>query len=97
MKFLLTWKFEPGTIHAALAKFSEMTAADDLADHGEEVKLIGRWHDLPNCSGVAVVESQSASALANWALNWNAVTDLDFSPVLDDEETRALGKARNDS
>jgi len=39
-------------------------------------------------------ESDSAEALANWAFNWNGLLDADVVPVLDDNETRALGKSR---
>ena len=44
--------------------------------------------------GVAIYETDSAEAISNWALNWNSILDLEFSPVLDDEETRELGKKR---
>jgi len=45
--------------------------------------------------GVAIFESDSAEAISNWALNWNEVLDLEISPVLDDAETRTLGKKRS--
>jgi Protein of unknown function (DUF3303) len=48
------------------------------------------WHAV----AVIICESDSADALANWALNWNSLLDVDIAPVLDDEETRALGKSR---
>jgi hypothetical protein len=35
--------------------------------------------------------------VANWALNWNSLLDADVVPVLDDNETRALGKSREAS
>src|SRR4029434_2072938 len=49
---------------------------------------------LPIWSRLFICESDSADALANWALNWNSLLDVDIAPVLDDEETRALGKSR---
>ena len=47
--------------------------------------------------GVVICESESAEAVANWALNWNSLLDADVVPVLDDNETRALGKSREKS
>lgn len=95
MKFMITWKFHPGQLHDGLAQFSQMTAEHDAADMGSEIKLLGRWHDLARARGVAICESDSAAAVSNWALNWNSIMDVDVAVVLDDEETRALGKARS--
>lgn len=71
-----------------------MTPADDKADMGKNIKLIGRWHDLAGGIGVAIFESDDPVAMANWALNWNTVLDSTVTPVLDDEETRKIGKSR---
>jgi Protein of unknown function (DUF3303) len=94
MKFMITWQFRPGKLHDGLSQFSQMTAEQDQADHGSAVKLIGRWHDLPRGRGVVICESDSAEAVSNWALNWNSILDVDVAVVLDDDETRALGKKR---
>ena len=58
---------------------------------GDKIKLIGRWHDTTEGTGVAICECDDAMALANWALNWNTVLDIQTRVVLDDEETRAVG------
>ncbi len=94
MKFMITWKLHPGKLHDALVHFSQMTPKQDLADRGSSIKQIGRWHDLVRGSGVAICESNSAEAVSNWILNWNSVMDFDIAVVLDDSETRALGKKR---
>lgn len=70
-----------------------MTPEDDRADLGD-VKLIGRWHDLVAFEGAAICEAEDAGAVARWILNWNHVIDCDVSPVLDDEEARAVGRAK---
>ncbi len=91
MKFMVNWQFpNGGKLHEALAHFSKMTPEQDAADCGSKIKLIGRWHDLARGRGVAICESDSAEALANW----NSLLDVEIVPVLDDKETRALGKAR---
>ena len=71
-----------------------MTPEQDQADRGRSIKLISRWHDLARGRGVAICESDSAEAVTNWALNWNTILDVDVGVVLDDAETRALGKKR---
>jgi len=94
MKFMITWQFHPGKLSDGLAHFAQMTPEQDQADRGSSIKLIGRWHDLARGRGVAICESYSAEAVASWALNWNSLLDADVVPVLDDNETRALGKKR---
>lgn len=94
MKFMISWKFHPGKLNEGLAFFSQMTPEQDAADRGDRVKQIGRWHDLARGRGVAICESDSAEAISAWALNWNGIMDCDIAIVLDDAETRALGKKR---
>ncbi len=94
MKFMLSWKVHPDKRQDALAGFAQMTAQDDAADMGDSVRLIGRWHNIAEFTGVAIYESDDPVAMANWALNWNSILDAVVTPVLDDEETRALGRSR---
>lgn len=95
MKFMLSWRVHDHARHDALKGFAQMTAADDAADIGPGVKLIGRWHNVVEFTGVAIFEADDATALSRWALNWNGILDCVVAPVLDDEETRALGSAVN--
>ncbi len=94
MKFLVSWQIHADKRHDALKSFSEMTAEDDAKDMGENVKLIGRWHDLVSFTGVAVCEASDGTAVHRWLLNWNEILDAEVTPVLDDEETRAVGRER---
>lgn len=94
MRFLVSWQVHPDKRHDALKAFSQMSAADDAEDTGENLKLIGRWHDLVSFTGVAICETSDPSAVHKWLLNWNDVIDVEVAPVLDDEETRAIGRAR---
>ena len=93
MKFLVQWRLHDEHRHEALASFSGMSAEDQAADLGD-VTLIGRWHDLVGFTGVAICDADDAAAVSNWLLNWNAILDAEVTPVLDDEETRAIGRAR---
>ena len=95
MKFLVTWSLPDGERrHETLKGFSESDPADDQALMGDSLSMIGRWHDLVSMTGAAVFESDNAAAVSNYILNWNHVCDCDVTPVLDDEETRALGRSR---
>ena len=94
MKFMVSWRIHPDKRQAAFNAFSQMTAEDDKKDMGSKIKLIGRWHDLSEFTGVAICESDDAQALAGWALNWNNVLDVKTVLVLDDDEARAVGKKK---
>ena len=93
MKFMITWQFHPGKLQETLAKFAQMTPEQDQALMGKDVKHIGRWHDVIGGRGVSIVESNNPEAVSRYALNWNAAMDLHTAIVLDDAETRALGKS----
>ena len=94
MKFMVTWRVHPEKRQAVFSAFSQMTKEDDKRDTGSKIKLIGRWHDLAQFTGVAICESDDPQAVASWALNWNSSLDLQTSVVLDDEEARAVGKKK---
>lgn len=94
MKYLLSWRIHEDKRHETFKAFSAMTAEDDRADMGENVRLVGRWHDLVAFEGVLVCETDDPTAIPKWILNWNHVADCDVTPVLDDEETRAIGRAK---
>jgi hypothetical protein len=93
MKFMANWRVHEGKLHQVIPHFSQMTPEQDQADMGSRIKLIGRWHDLARGRGVAICETDSAGAMAAWALNWNNVLDLDIAVVLDDKEARELCKS----
>ena len=94
MKFMVTWRIHPDKRREALTAFAQMTAEDDKRDMGGKIKLIGRWHDFSDFTGVAICESDDPQAMASWALNWNSVLDLQTRVVLDDEEARTVGKQK---
>lgn len=94
MKFLVTYSIHPEKRHQALQAFSQMTQADDQADLGEKISFIGRWHVVGGGTGLAIVETADAQALASWAINWNNIMDIDVKPVIDDEEARSVGKQK---
>ena len=94
MKFMLKWRVHPNKRHDVLKGFSQMDAAADKADMGDQIKLIGRWHDVAKFEGVAIYESNDSLAMSQWALNWNNVLDAEVSVVLDDDEVREVGRRK---
>lgn len=94
MKFMVSWRVHPDKRQAVFTGFSQMTAEEDKKDMGDKIKLIGRWHDLSQFTGVAICESDDAQAVASWALNWNSALDVQTVVVLDDEEARAVGRKK---
>ncbi len=94
MKFMVTWRLHDEHRHEAFKGFCEMTPEEDAADYGDAIRLIGRWHDLAGFTGVAICETDDAAAVANWVMNWNSVLDVEVTMVLDDDEARAVGRAR---
>jgi Domain of unknown function (DUF3303) len=46
---------------------------------------------------MVICELDSAEGVANWELNWNNLLDVDVVLVLDDNETRTIGKTRETS
>ena len=89
---MVTWRSHADKRQAVFNAFSQMTAEDDKRDMGDKIRLIGRWHDLAQFTGVAICESDDAQAVASWTLNWNNVLDVQTVVVLDDEEARAVGR-----
>jgi len=91
MKFMVNWKVHPEKRHEVLKQWCSMTP-EQRVNAGPDVKIIGRWHDEVGFTGVAICETNSAAALSLYLLQWNGVMDMDIAPVLDDDESAAVGK-----
>jgi hypothetical protein len=91
MKFMVIWSVKQDKWLPVMKKWSGMTP-QDRANAGPGVKIVGRWHDLAERRGVAIFEATDLAALNRYAGQWNPFMDLDISPVLDDEESAAVGK-----
>ena len=75
----------------AYARYSKMTAADDAADLGPNVKLIARHHDIVGGQVTVIFESDSLADVTKHVYNWLPVFDnITITPVLDDEEARRV-------
>ena len=91
MKFMIKWSIPQDKWVPVLKVWTGMTAAQ-RADAGKGVKLVGRWHDVNARCGVAILETSDAAALGAYLNQWNTLCDLDVAPVLEDEESAAVGK-----
>ena len=91
MKFMVEWQMHEGELHDTLATFSQMTTEQDSELMGNELTLIGRWHDVVGARGVAIFETDNAEAISAYSLVWNTYMDLEITPVIDDDEAKRLG------
>jgi hypothetical protein len=84
MKFMVSWSIDQDKRQEVLKVWSSQTPEQQM-DAGPGVKILGRWHNVVEFVGVAIVEADDAGAL-------NSMMDMDVCPVLDDAETTAVGK-----
>ena len=91
MKFLVTWKVSEDKVLNILDVYSSMSA-EERGDVGEGVSLVGRWHDLADKSGVAVMESEDISAVFAYLGRWNPHMETTVRPVLEDEDAAEAGR-----
>ena len=89
MLFLISWSVASENRVACWNAFGNMTPADDLADAGENITIVGRWHRLGGQSGVCAAECSDAAALNSFMLNWSAICDICVKPVVDDAVARS--------
>ena len=92
MKFMTIWSIDQEKWLPILAKWGSLTA-EQRADAGPGVTLIGRWHDMAGRRGVAIYEATDLAALSHSIGQWNPYMDIDIAPVLDDEESAAVARA----
>ena len=91
MKFMVSWSIDQDKWLPMLEAWGSMTA-EQRADAGPEVSVIGRWHDMVGRQGVAVFEATDLAALNRYICQWNPHMDEDITPVLDDEESAAVAR-----
>lgn len=91
MKFLTRYSLHEEKRHDTLAVFAQMSAEEEQALMGDDMRLIGRWHGLAGGWGVSIIEASSAEALATYSLHWNRFMDLEVTPVIDDEAAKQIG------
>lgn len=91
MKFLVTWKVSEDNWLNTVDVYSSMSA-EERGDVGEGVSLVGRWHDMADKSGVAIMESEDISAVFAYLGRWNPHMETTVRPVLEDEDAAEVGR-----
>jgi hypothetical protein len=91
MKFMVTWRIHPDKRHELMKHWCSLTS-EQRAETPPGVKLLGRWHNEAEFTGVAIVETSDTAALSLFLLQWNHAMDMDLAPVLEDEESAAVGR-----
>ena len=74
--------------------FATMTEEQIANEVPPGINLIGRWHDVPNGSGIVIVETDDQNSLMNWMMGWSAMCTFPVvKPVADDATARKTIKA----
>jgi hypothetical protein len=83
--FTFSWTHTTSARDATIKKF--------LATGGmppEGVEMLSRYHNVDGSGGFAICETDNASALANWAIEWNGLIDVKITAIMDDETMGAI-------
>jgi hypothetical protein len=89
---MVTWGIDQDKWLPVLEMWGSMTA-EERAEAGPGVSIIGRWHDMVARQGVAIFEATDLAALNTYIGQWNPHMDEEIAPVLDDEESAAVARA----
>jgi hypothetical protein len=91
MKYRINWRIDQDKWLPVLKNWTSMSP-QERADAGEGVKIIGRWLDMAGRTGVLILESNDFAAVTRYVGRWNPYMDIDFTPVVDDEESAAIAR-----
>jgi hypothetical protein len=95
MLFMIEWEVNHDQKMETFGAFAAMSEADDAAaEQAHGFTQIGRWHDIANGRGVAIVEAASSEAIHGFLMMWTgSLSTLNVTPVLDDAGARAVMSA----
>jgi hypothetical protein len=79
MKFMATWSTPQDKWLPVLKKWTSMSP-QERANAGDNVKIIGRWHDTTERTGVAIFESNDLMAVQRYIGQWNPHMEIDLTP-----------------
>ena len=91
MKFMMTFDWTPDTRTRAeaVARFRKTGGLPP-----KSAKLLGRWTRADFSGGYDLLESDDAQALAEFALQWSDLMNLEILPVLEDQQTAEVLQRR---
>ena len=80
MLFTFAWTHTPDARNETIKQFM---ATGGMPPEG--VKLVSRYHNIDGSGGFAICETDDASAMANWAIDWNGLLPIKITPIMDDD------------
>ena len=80
MLFKFAWTHTPEARDETVKKFM---ATGGMPPDG--VEFVSRYHNLDGTGGFVIIESTSAAALAEYALDWNGLIKIEITPIMDDD------------
>ena len=89
MKFMLTWSIKTENRHVVFERFANADLSQEMP---QGVKLIGRWHSIGDFTGCCIIEAENEASIFQWLLLWNDLVDVNYKPVVEDEEAQKIGK-----
>ncbi len=87
MKYMVVWKTIPGKYKAALGQF---LSTGGPAPSG--AKTLGRWHVPGSMLGWHLIEADGPEALAEHAVEWADVLELEVHLVIEDAAAGAAAQ-----
>ena len=87
MLFKFSWTHSPQARDNTIKQFM---ATGGMPPEG--ATLVSRYHNVDGTGGFAIVESSDVGALADYALDWNGMIEINITPLMDDETiSKVLG------
>ena len=80
MLFKFAWTHSPQARDNTIKQFM---ATGGMPPEG--ATLVSRYNNVDGTGGFAIVESSAPGALADYALDWNGMIEINITPLMDDE------------
>ena len=86
---MLTWSVKTENRILQVNKFANADLSQEMP---QGVKLIGRWHSIGDFTGCCIIEAENEAVIFQWLLLWNDLVDVNYKPVVEDEESQKIAK-----
>ena len=86
---MLTWSVKTENRILQVNKFANADLSQEMP---QGVKLIGRWHSIGDFTGCCIIEAENEASIFQWLLLWNDLVDVNYEPVVEDEESQKIAK-----
>ena len=94
--FYMRWKLHADRKSETSVYFASLTEEDHARDTGDNVTVVGRWHNLGNLSGHIIAEAPAADDIYKWAFNWSEEScDVEVVPIMDHNKLKEMVTGKN--